>query len=81
MKKDMASATFLPFFYSVNYVVPSIFVLILFSCIARIAINRPIKRQTSSNKMVVLSGFSHPSVPSTEKERQRDSAAHLKKII
>ncbi|XP_062522031.1 pinopsin-like [Corticium candelabrum] len=81
MKKDLASATFLPFFYFVNYVVPSILVLILFSCIARIAIKRQIKHPTSSNKIVVLSGFSHPSLPSTEQERQRDLAAHLKTII
>ena len=81
MKKDLASATFLPFFYFVNYVVPSILVLILFSCIARIAIKRQIKRPTCSNEIVVLSGFSHLSVPSTEQERQRDLASHLKTII
>ncbi|XP_062522045.1 rhodopsin-like [Corticium candelabrum] len=84
--KDLASATFLPFFYFVNYVVPSIFVLIIFSFIARITIKRQIKGQTSSsnkkdNKVIVLSGFSHPSLPSAEQERQRDSAAHLKNIV
>ena len=85
MKKDLASGTFLQFFYFVNYVVPSILVFILFSCIARIAIKSQIKSETSlsntDDNMVVLSGFSHPSLPSTEQERHRVSPAHFKKII
>ncbi len=82
--KDLASATFLPFFYFVNYVVPSILVLILLSCIARIAIKQKRQRQPSSsntdNRIVELPGFFHPS-SSSSKQNKQDSTAHFKKII
>ncbi|XP_062509053.1 compound eye opsin BCRH2-like [Corticium candelabrum] len=82
--KDLASATFLPFFYFVNYVVPSILVFILLSCIARIAVKMEKKRQTSSSNtskwIVVLPGFSHPS-SSSSKQNKQESTGHIKKII
>ena len=86
MKKDLASATFLPFFLFVDYVVPSILVLILFSGIARIAVKRQTKSASSSNsdtnlKIVRLPNFPHPSLPSAEEERQRVAGIHFKKII